>query len=877
MTLSPGERLGAYEIVSALGAGGMGEVYRARDSRLNRDVAIKILPDAVAADPDRLARFTREAQVLAALNHQNIAAIYGIEGSRALVMELVEGEDLSALISRGPIAWTDALPIARQIADALEAAHEAGIIHRDLKPANIKVRPDGAVKVLDFGLAKALSPDGAGASQDAMNSPTLTARATQLGMVLGTAAYMAPEQARGKVVDRRADIWAFGVVLYEMLSGQRAFEGDDVSITIANVLKEDVRWVKLPDNLPASVHRLLRRCLEKDPKRRLSAIGDARLELDDSTASPTIVALVPPRRQVLPWAIAALTGLAAVYLGWLALGRTNASSTATWTSIPAPVDGFSRGMGPAVSPDGKWIAFVAPDAKGQDHLWIRSFGAQSAQIIQGTENGASPFWSPDSKFVAFSKDQKLQFVAAAGGTPQVLADTASNSRGGTWNRDGVVLFVPAPGLGLHRVSVSTGGAAVALAAFADPPGTITIYPSFLPDGQHFLFTRVSDSEAWINVGSLADGTITKLLPAFSRAQYVAGLLIFGSKGGLYAQAFDPATLTLSGERSRIVESLGGHSGHTLNYAFSASADGRILATGNKPYLPLSRLVWFDPNGARLGTLGEPAHLFGFSVAPDRAHVSIEKLDPRLNSIDPWIIDVKTGFTSPLRAPTEGALASSPTWSHDNRTLFHSSGHGTLRVSSLAGGKDEAWTVGANWPNSSAPDGSVLLISQQGTNTGSDVMVVSMKGDHTPKPYLQTPFNEGQARFSPNGKFVAYVSNESNRNEVYIQSFPRSMMKIQVSATGGSYPEWNQDGSELYFGHEEPDGTRSLMVARVTGNNSSPAQKLFGGITGFWDGYRSGFGVFDNGRRFLVSVLVPVTAPQVITVGHNWTATLTGKR
>jgi serine/threonine protein kinase len=887
MTLSPGNpavigtTIGPYQILAELGRGGMGEVYRARDTRLNRDVAIKILPDALAADADRLARFTREAQVLAALNHQNIAAIYGIEktsgvvSGTALVMELVEGEDLSAAIARGPLTWADALPIARQIADALEVAHEAGIIHRDLKPANIKVRSDGTVKVLDFGLAKALVSDGAGS--DTLNSPTMTARATQLGMVLGTAAYMAPEQARGKAVDRRADIWAFGVVLFEMLTGQRAFEGDDVSITLANVLKEDVHWNRLPPDLPASAHRLLKRSLEKDPKRRLSSIGDARLELDDSTALPVIASAAHRRSLALPWALAAVTTLAAIYLGWLALGRTNASSNPIWTSIPAPVDGFSRGMGPAVSPDGKWIVFGAPDAKGQDHLWIRGFGAQLAQILPGTESGASPFWSPDSKFIAFIKDRKLQTIPAAGGTPQVLADTAGNSRGGTWNQDGVVLFVPAPGLGLQRVSASAGGAAVALAAFADPPGALTMYPSFLPDGQHFLFTRVSDSESWINVGSLADGTTTKLLPAFSRAAYVAGYLVFGGKGGLYAQPFDPATLTLSGERTRIVEFAGGHSGHTVNYGFSASADGGILAAGNKPYLPLSQLVWFDRTGARLGPLCESAHLFGLSVAPDRARVAIEKLDPRLNSIDPWIVDVKTGFSSPLRASVEGLLASSPTWSHDNKALFHSSGHGTLRVSSLTGGKDDAWTIGANWPITSAPDGSVLLISQQGTNTSGDVMVVSITGDHTPKPYLQTPFDESQPRFSPNGKLVAYVSNESGRNEIYIQSFPRSLLKIPVSTAGGTHPEWNQDGSELYFSHDEPDGTRSLMSAKITADSAAPAQKLFGGITGFWEANRTGFGVFDNGRRFLMSVLVPVTAPQVITVGHNWMAGLPPRR
>ena len=870
MTLSPGDRLGAYEILSALGAGGMGEVYRARDTRLNRDVAIKILPDALAADHDRLARFTREAQVLAALNHQNIAAIYGIE-ERALVMELVEGDDLSTVIARGPLPWSDALPIARQIADALEVAHEAGIVHRDLKPANIKVRTDGTVKVLDFGLAKAL--DSGTGPQDSNNSPTLTARATQLGMVLGTAAYMAPEQARGKAVDRRADIWAFGVVLYEMLTGQRAFEGDDVSITLANVLKEDVRWNRLPGDLPASAHRLLKRSLEKDPKRRLSSIGDARLELDDSTPSPVTIASAPAHRQVMPWAIAAVAGAAALYFGWLALGGTGGSPAATWTSIPAPVEGFSRTMGPAVSPDGKWIAFAAPDAKGRDHIWIRSFSDQAARILQGTEDGGNPFWSPDSKLVGFIKDRKLQAVPTGGGTPQVIGETAASHRGATWGRDGVILFVPSPGHGLHRVSASASGAASAVDAFANPPGTVTMFPSFLPDGQHFLFTRVSDNEAWINVGSLTDGTTTKVLPAFSRAEYVAGYLLFGSKGALYAQPFDPTTLKLSGERTRIVDSVGANGSHTVNYSFSVSADGGILATGNMPYLPLSQLMWFDRSGAALGPLGEPAHIFGFRRSPDQARVVIEKLDPTINSIDPWILEVKTGFTSALRASSEGALASSPTWSHDGKALFHSSGHGTLRVSPLAGGKDEAWTVGSNWPSSSSPDGSVLLISQTGASTASEIMIVSVAGDHTPKPFLQSPFSNTQARFSPNGKSVAYVSNESSQNEVYIQSFPRLAPKIQVSATGGNHPAWSQDGSELYFSREESDGTRTFMVAKITAGGAGSPQKLFGGIRGYWEGNRSGYAVFDNGRRFLMSVLVPVTAPQVITVGHNWMAGL----
>jgi len=873
VSLPPGTKLGSYQILAPLGAGGMGEVYRARDAALNRDVAIKTLPDVFAADADRVARLTREAQVLAALNHPNIAGIYGIEHN-ALVMELVEGDDLAVHIARGPLAWTETKSIARQIADALEAAHEQGIIHRDLKPQNIKVRPDGTVKILDFGLAKAMSPDS-NQTLDAMNSPTLTARATQMGMILGTAAYMAPEQARGRPVDRRADIWAFGVVLYEMLTGRRAFEGDDVSITLANVLKEDVRWDALPADLPASVHRLLRRCLERDPKRRLSAIGDARLELDDVTPN---VSSAPSSRaaSMLPWGVATVAALAAVVFGWLALRPPGAPTTAIWTSIPAPVGQFPRGSSPAVSPDGRMIVFAALDEKGQSHLWLRTLSEQSARRLPGTEDAGGPFWSPDSTSIAFFKDLKLQTMSADGSTPRVIATASGNARGGTWNRDDVIVFIPAPGLGLHRVSASAGGASEPLSAFANQPGTLAMYPTFLPDGQRFLFTSSSDNESWICVGSLADGSTTKILQAYSRAEYAAGFLLFGNQGALYVQPFDPSTIKLSGERTRVLASVGSGLGHHINYGFSASEDGSVIAASNTPFLPLSQLTWFDRSGTPVGRLGEPGHIFGFSVSRDRTRIAVERLDPRANSIDPWITQVNSGFTSPMRAVSEGALASVPTWSHDDNALFFSSGYGTMRVAPVAGGPAKTWAVGAHWPQSASPDGSVVLINQQGASTGGDLMLVSLIGDHTPRPYIQTPFNENGARFSPNGKLVAYVSNASGRREVYLQSFPQLGTARPVSSNGGEYPEWSGDGGELYFTRDEPDGTRTLMVARVTDGRSSTPQRVFGGFLGFWEGNRTGFAVFDNGTRILGSILVPVTAPQVITVGQHWTAGL-GKR
>lgn len=657
-----------------------------------------------------------------------------------------------------------------------------------------------------------------------------------------------------------------------MLTGRRAFEGDDVSITLANVLKEDVRWDALPANLPSSVHRLLRRCLDKDPKRRLSAIGDARLELDDVT--PAVTSGSSPRpAPVMPWAIAAIATIAAVAIGWLAFGSPAVPAATIWTSIPAPVSQFPRGSSPVVSPDGRTIVFAALDERGQSHLWIRTLAEQSARQLPGTEDGGGPFWSPDSSTIAFFKDLKLQTISVDGGTPRVIANASGNARGGTWNREGVIVFVPAPGLGLHRVSAAAGGASEPLPGFANQPGTIAMYPTFLPDGQRFLFTSGSDNESWISVGSLTDGSTTQILPAYSRAEYAAGFLLFGHQSALYAQPFDLATLKLSGERTRVIASVGSGVGHHINYGFSASRDGSVIATSNAPFLPLSQLTWFDRRGTPVGRLGDASHAFGFAVSPDRTRVVVERLDPKANSIDPWITQVDSGFTSPMRAASEGALASSPTWSHDGKSLFFSSGYGTMRVAPVSGGPGETWAVGPNWPQSASPDGSVVLISQQGTTTASDLMVVSLTGDHTPGAYIQTPFNENGARFSPDGRLVAYVSNASGTREVYIQSSAQLGTPRQVSATGGEYPTWNEDGSELYFTRDEPDGTRTLMVARIADGRASTPQKVFGGLVGFWEGNRTGFAVFDKGTRILGSILVPVTAPQVITVGQHWTAGL----
>ena len=503
MILTNGTRLGPYEIIAPLGAGGMGEVYRARDTKLNRDVAIKVLPEMFAADADRLARFEREAQVLASLNHPNIAHLYGLEdhgATRALVMELVEGPTLADRIAAGPVVLADALPIARQIAEALEAAHEKGIIHRDLKPANVKVRDDGTVKVLDFGLAKALDPS-AGSNTGEMNSPTMTAWATQMGLLIGTAAYMSPEQARGKAVDRRADIWAFGVVLYEMLSGDRAFKGEDISDTLAAVLRQEIMLSALPATTPLRLKRLIERCLERDPKQRLRDIGEARIEIArieaggadmmETSAAASAAAVAAPRwKRALPWALAGVTTVALVAALLLrAPGRapSNESRPMRFT-IPAPEkSSFAGSM--ALSPDGRKLVFVATSG-GTASLWLRSLDSPSPQSLPGTESAASPFWSPDSRWIAFFAQGKLKKIESSDGLAKTLCD-AADSRGGTWNRDDLILFSPSSSDGLYCVSADEGAVTKVTKLDSSANESSHRWPCFLPDGRHFLYLVTS--------------------------------------------------------------------------------------------------------------------------------------------------------------------------------------------------------------------------------------------------------------------------------------------------------------------------------------------------------------------------------------------------
>ncbi len=675
MSLNPGTRLGPYEILTAIGAGGMGEVYRATDSNLKRSVAIKVLPASVAGDADRLARFQREAEVLAALNHPNIAAIYGLERTAdltALVMELVEGEDLSAHIARGAMPIAEAMPIARQIADALEAAHEQGIVHRDLKPANIKVRADGTVKVLDFGLAKAMEPAGA-SSADAMNSPTLTNRATQMGMILGTAAYMAPEQARGKAVDRRADIWSFGVVLYEMLAGRRAFEGEDVSVTLANVIKEDVAWDALPEDLPASIRRLLRRCLDKDPKRRLRDIGEARLALDggpDGTSEPATTAARARRgARVSGLAAMALVALAvAVYAFWY---RSPAVGPLAARLTIALLPGSEITSYPAITRDGRTVAYVARQGTDDAQLYLRDLDSFDARIVAGSSGAKQPFFSPDGKWVAFFAQGQLQKAEVAGGTPIRVAD-AAYSFGGTWTEDNTIIYVTSLGSGLMRVPAGGGTPESLTRPDGAANGYAHVFPQALPGRRSVLFTAWGQTQGGA-VLSLDSRAWELILPttSFGAAMYDASsgatgrVLIGDQSADVRSAPLDPAHPARTSADTSVLQG--------VYYEVETESQSWLAVsnTGTAVYAPgnpaRSAVMWADRDGKVEPASKDEGLYREVSLSADGTKAVVR------HGLDLWIHDLQRGTKTPLTSASGSNIL--PLWSRDGGRILFASNRG----------------------------------------------------------------------------------------------------------------------------------------------------------------------------------------------------------
>jgi len=903
MTLAFGTRIGSYEILAAIGAGGMGEVYRARDAKLGRDVAFKVLPEAFARDAERMARFQREAKVLASLNHPNIAAIYGFEDSgsvHALVMELAEGPTLADRIAAGPIPVDEALRIARQIADALEYAHERGIVHRDLKPANIKISRDDAVKILDFGLAKAVQ--GEVSEADIANSPTLTHIATMQGVLLGTAAYMSPEQAKAKPVDRRADIWAFGCVLFEMLTGKMAFAGETVTDTLAAIIKEDPDWSQLPAATPARVRVLLQRCLQKDPKQRLRDIGDARISLDEVLAGASEVsssAGVSPAnfslwRRTLPWSVATVLAIVAAVLAW-AYQRTLRppvpAGNAMRFQIPIASPLAQGGGRFAISPDGRQLAFAATGSDGIARLWVRPLNSLEARPLPGTEASEFPpfFWSPDSRYIAFGADGKLKTVEVASGTVETLCGAPWLVVGGSWNRDGTIIFGSFPG---SIMSVPAGGGTATPVTTLDPSRQDIYHgmPSFLPDGRHFIYQRVTSKagSSGVFIGSIdarpGEQDLTPLMVGDSSAEYATssdpdvGQLLFMRNGLLMAQPFDVRTRKLSGEPVAVAENVGSFQNDGF---FSVSANG-ILVYRTASALTTHQLTWFSPQGKVLATVGEPGVYAHPALSPDGNKATFTQYRPGAES-DVWLLDFSRGTSTRL---TFGSDDDNSIWSADGkRVIFDSTPNGTSdlyqKLANGASGEELLLQSSEDKsPTDASRDGRYLLYESVDPKTAVDIWVLPLQGDRKPFPFLSTNSNEGDAHFSPDARWVAYTSEESGHDEVYVRPFsPDSNAadasgagaKWQVSYGGGDAPRWCANGKELYY--VTPDW--KVMEVDVTTSPTFQAgtPKLLFQATQDADDTSGNYTI--DGKKFLFDAPVGKTgqAQAPFTVVLNWQAAL----
>jgi Tol biopolymer transport system component len=876
MTLAVGQRFGSHEVAGLIGAGGMGQVFRARDTRLGRDVALKVLPDVLAQDPERAARFEREAQVLASLNHPNIASLYGLEehgGRRALVMELVEGPTLAERIAAGPLDPPETLGIALQVAEALEEAHDKGIVHRDLKPANVKVTADGKVKVLDFGLAKALEGDST-ASGSPANSPTLSIAATRAGVILGTAGYMSPEQARGSAADRRADIWAFGVLLYEMLTGKQMFGGPTVSDTLAAVLRAGVDLSQLPPATPRRVRRLLERCLERDKRKRLQAIGEARLILEAGEPEAVEAAPAAPPRSWALWAVAGALAAALAVLGFLHFRQAPPEERMLRFTAPPPekrdVETFT------LSPDGRYLAMAS--SGDLPALWVRALDALDPQPLAGTEGARYPFWSPDSRWIGYFAQGKLKKVPVTGGPSQTLCE-AADGRGGTWNREGVIVFAPDPNGALKRVPAA-GGAPAPATELAATKGGIHRFPSFLPDDRHFLFLAVQTGAPETNgayAGSLHSKELRRVLPDQSSVHYAPrksggpGYLFFVRQNTLMSQPFDAGKLELRGEAVPLAEQIGSVN---LHYGdFSVSANG-VLGYKSGRNLSDAQLTWYDRHGKQLGLVGGPGLYGNVAISPDEKKLAIDRFDTAGQNTDVWVLELARGTASRLTFSPQ--LEMVPVWSPDGeRIVYASLREGRWRIyhkaSSGAGQEEKMPDV--------VPGGEAvidwsrdrLLAVTVGGATRSDLWFAPAPAgsQQKPVPFVQTEFDERDGKLSPDGRFVVYSSNETGQYEIYVQPAPPTGAKWQISTAGGSQPRWRRDGKELFY----LSGDRKLMAVEVRGGTQlevGTPRSLFAIRTRpFGPTLPHLYDVSADGRRFLVNTLVEDAARTPITVVVNW--------
>jgi serine/threonine-protein kinase len=880
-----GRVVGAYLLVSRIGAGGMGEVYLARDTRLNRDVALKVLPDAVAADAGRRARFKREAQLLASLNHPHIGSIYGFEESgsiRALVLELVEGPTLAERLAQGPLPIEEALPIARQIAEAVEAAHEHGVIHRDLKPANIKLRPDESVKVLDFGLAKAFERGAAGAGPQPQSPTPPIPDATRIGMILGTASYMSPEQARGKPVDKRTDIWAFGCVLYEMLTGRRPFEGEDVTDIVVAIIEHEPDFSLLPAATPAPVRRLLHRCLQKDRMKRLPDIGVARIEIDDALAGPENVdsaATAGPLRTQARWVwIAAAALIVATIAATLLFSMFSQQETRLLirTSVPLanPLELGITQPALAISPDGTRVVYRT---LGAGPLYTRQLNEAESSAIAGTEGAVTPFFSPDGRWLAFFMGPALKKVSFTGGAVATVAVLPVNAgaqeyRGASWADNDTIVFASSTGAGLFTVPADGGEPKPLTSLDPNAAEMSHRWPHFLPGGKAVLFTVKSTSlesfdDAQIVVRSLETGAQHPVAQGGSAQYLPTGHLVYARAGALYAVRFDATRLVANGAPVKVVDGVITHP-NSGAAQFAISQTGTLVYAAGDSTIAERPLMWVDRNGAARPVADRQASFWWPRISPDGRRIAVD-IDAAYSKI--WVVDVDRGTMTRasqlagnheraewLADGTQITFGADPTGSGKYR-LFSDRVDGTGSATLLF--ESDQSSTPLDW----SPDGKWLLYRQTGAATGHDLWIYS-PADRRTTPFLQTPADESLAGFSPDGRWIAYASDESGRTEVYVRPFPGRGTRTPISVDGGTAPVWSRDGRELFFARG--DTLFTVPVTLGAAFKSGAARRLFSGPYDF-DVVYLNYDVAPDGQHFVMPRSRVDAAPRQLELVLNW--------
>jgi Tol biopolymer transport system component len=884
MSLSPGTRLGAYEILDLLGAGGMGEVYRARDTRLDRTVAIKVLPGDMALSEEVRQRFEREARVISSLNHPHICTLFDVgheDGIEYLVMEHLEGESLADRLSRGPMPIPELLKTAIEIADALDRAHKQGLVHRDLKPGNIMLTKSGA-KLLDFGLARAT---GLAPTASQLSSPTMSRPLTAEGSIVGTFQYMAPEQLEGKEADARSDIFSFGAVLYEMATGKRAFEGRSQASLIASILKEQPRPISSFDQLtPPALERTVMRCLEKEPDDRYQTARDVMLDLkwiSDAGSRAGVAAPVAARRKSrerTAWILAgAASAIALVLVGFVVVNQPAKPEQLRFL-IPAPPEVRLMNT-PKISPDGKFIAYNATDSTGTSMIWVRPLGSLLAQTLPGTQNAQRPFWSPDSRYLGFMADQKLKKIAIDGGPPQTLCTSNSNGDG-AWSPQGIILFDGSPSDSIRMVNVA-GGTPVPISTIDYAHGeTGNAWPQFLPDGRHFLFlglTQTSD-EAVLKVGDIKTGKSRVIgKGSYTRMQYVPpGYILTVRDRALLAQPFDAGSLKFKGDAFPIADDVAAGGGDASNAEYSASDNGVLVFRGGLS--GLTRLVWMDRSGHEIRQIGDPGNYSAQALSPDGKRAAVEFSTAGASDI--WLLDESRGVST--RFTFDPAPDLWPVWSPTGDRLVYfsfKSGAPGMYVKDASGARPESLLCPdlPQNPSMSATDwsrdGRYLACLRNSPRTSWDVWIWPMTPGEKPYAFVATPYREWDPRFSPDGHWLAYSSNESGRRETYVQPFPGGGGKWQVSTQGGRDPMWRNDGKELFF---LSPGGRLMSVDVQAGGGSLQLgipKPILTGVVSDGNPIGHNYAVSTDGQRFLIRTSERAGEIPATTVFVNWTSAI----